>query len=130
MSKPYDSTTKFLLESRPADWLPYLGLPPHEVEVIDADLSTVTQAADRMLRVQASVPWLIHLEFQAGHDAALPQRILLYNVLARDKFKLPVQSIVVLLSDRADRASISGTTQHYLPDGRLYLDFAYHVVRV
>ena len=52
MSKPYDATTKDLLTERPRDLLAFLGLPvadDYEVEAIDADLSTVTAAADKIL---------------------------------------------------------------------------------
>src|SRR6266542_2972092 len=64
MPKPFDASTKHLLETRPGDWLEYLGLPRAPVEVTDADLSTVTAAADKVLRVLGPSPWLVHVELQ------------------------------------------------------------------
>jgi hypothetical protein len=42
MSKPFDATTKYLVESNPRDWLALVGVQATVVEVIVADLSTVT----------------------------------------------------------------------------------------
>jgi hypothetical protein len=39
VSKPYDVTTKFLLQSRPLDWLRFFGLDATEVEIVDAEFS-------------------------------------------------------------------------------------------
>ena len=46
MSKPYDAVTKRLIEMRPADWVAFLDLPPGDVSLVDADLSTITLQAD------------------------------------------------------------------------------------
>lgn len=56
MSKPYDATGKDLLTSYPTDWLHFLDLPAPGVEVIDTDLSTVTAASDRVLKVLDAEP--------------------------------------------------------------------------
>ena len=59
----------------PADWLAYLGIKPSiPVEVIDADLSTVTTQADRVLLVHDTEPWLLHLELQASRDIDFSKR--------------------------------------------------------
>ncbi len=53
MSHPYDASTKYLIETRLADWLPLCGrTTTAELEIINADLSTVTAAADRVLLVR------------------------------------------------------------------------------
>jgi hypothetical protein len=59
--KPFDAATKHLVDTKPADWLEYVGLPSGPVEVIDADLSTVTAAADEVLRVLEPTPWLAQI---------------------------------------------------------------------
>ena len=51
MPQPFDATTKDLVELHPEDWLAYLGLPRAPVEVVDADVSTVSAAADKVLHV-------------------------------------------------------------------------------
>jgi hypothetical protein len=62
VTKPYDAATKSLIERHPADWLRVLGMPTGTVEVIDADLATVTTEADRVLRVtDVETPYLAHI---------------------------------------------------------------------
>jgi predicted transposase YdaD len=100
------------------------------VEVIDADVSTVTAAADKVLRVHDPDPRLVHLELQAGRDVHLPQRTLRYNVLLDYRHDLPVESVVVLLHPEADGAELTGVLQRRRPDGQSYLEFHYQVVRV
>ena len=52
MSKPFDATTKRLLELDPAGWLTCVGLPvTGPVRAVDSDLSTVTAEADTILQV-------------------------------------------------------------------------------
>ena len=46
VSKPFDPTVKTLVETSPGDWPILLGLPPAPTEVIDADVATVSAAAD------------------------------------------------------------------------------------
>ncbi|MBC8135950.1 MAG: hypothetical protein H8F28_08710, partial [Fibrella sp.] len=61
MSKPYDAVTKRLIELRPAEWVRFLGLPPGNVSLVDADLSTITSYADRIIRVDTDAgSYLVH----------------------------------------------------------------------
>ena len=70
MSKPFDATTKYLIDLSPRDWLSLAGvvLPPDAVlEPFDADLSTVSADAVRLIRVSdVPVPCLYHIELQAS----------------------------------------------------------------
>lgn len=130
MSKKYDVTTKDLVELNPSDWLPYIGLPPAQVEVVEAELSTVSLAADKVLRILEAEPSLLHIEFQSGHDASVVERTLHYSVVLHVRHKLPVHSAILLLSEDADRGSITGVLQYRLPGRGVYLEFRYEVVRV
>jgi hypothetical protein len=57
------------VEAHPHDWLAYAGLPPAAtVRVVDADLSSYTVAADKVLHVDAHSPYIAHFEFQSGVD--------------------------------------------------------------
>ena len=92
-AKPFDATTKELVESGPADWVRLLGLPADQAKVIDADLATISTEADRVILVTAPYSYLVHLEFQSGHDGAdVPERLLRYNVLLSYRHRLPVRS--------------------------------------
>jgi hypothetical protein len=82
LSKPFDATTKRLVELGPMDWVSFLGLPGTDATLLSADLSTVTAGADRVLRVEHEPPYGLHLEFQASRDVAMDLRCLRYNVLA------------------------------------------------
>ena len=82
MSKPFDAATKHLFEIDPNGWKRLLGLDiTAPLELVNPDVSTVTSAADQVLRVLEEMPWLIHAEFQASRDRWLPLRVHRYNVL-------------------------------------------------
>jgi hypothetical protein len=131
MSKPYDAVTKRLLENRPEDWVALLGLPSGPASLVDADLSTVSVYADRLVRVDASVPYLMHNELESGNDSRdMPERLLHYNVNAYYKFRLPVLSTVFLLRKRGNSKRVTGELKLTGPDGRAYHTFAYRAVRV
>ena len=131
MSKPFDATVKHLPEDYPQDWAGLVGVPKSApVTVIDADVSTVTAAADKVLRVDEAKPWLPHLEFQASYDAALSQRLLHYNVLLAFRHSLPVHSVAILLCPKADGKAMTGHVQAKLPHGKPYLEFDYDVIRL
>jgi predicted transposase YdaD len=131
VAKPFDAALKHLLEKYPADWLPLIGKKSAgPVEVIDADLSTVTAGADKVFRIGRREPWLLHLEMQAGRDRDLVFRLLRYNVLLDYRHRLPVLSVLVLLRPEADGVELQGYYRRQLPQGAQYLEFRYQVVRV
>jgi predicted transposase YdaD len=131
MSKPYDASLKAMLETSPADWLKLAGFPVMRAEVIDADVSTVTAATDKVLRLFGATNALMSFDFQAGPDAGLPRRVHGYNALLEERHGLPVHSVVVLLRPQADLRSITGCYQQRFPAAAdAYLTFRYQVIRV
>jgi predicted transposase YdaD len=130
VAQPFDTSTKELIETQPADWLEFVGLGRREVDVINADLATITAAADKVLRVQAPVPGLAHLELQADYDAELDERTLQYSVLLRRRHSLAVKSVVVLLRPQADGPRMTGELRYHDPEEDWYLIFRYRIVRV
>jgi predicted transposase YdaD len=131
VSKPYDATLKTLLTASPRDWPRLAGFPAAVVKIIDADLSTVTAATDKVLRLKGPPPSLMHFEFQAGPDASLPHRVLGYHCLLGLRHNLPVHSVIVLLRPEAFLRNITGTyEQHYPRAAEPNLVFHYQVVRV
>lgn len=113
----------------PADWLAYAGLPRLPVAVIPAELSTVTAAADEVLRVEDIEPWLAHFEFLSSYSRELPRRLPRDSVLLDWRHNLPVRTILVLLRPEADGPTITGTVERVRPGGRSYLTFEYEIVR-
>jgi predicted transposase YdaD len=130
MPKPFDATLKGLLEESPADWATLAGQPPAVVDVIDADVSTYTGGADKVLRVHGDPEWILHLDFQAGPDATLPQRTHVYNTLLGDRHNRLVRSVVVLLRSQADLAVLNGVYQRLFAGETPYLAFRYQAIRV
>ncbi len=131
MSHPYDASTKYLVETRLADWLPLCGRTTSaELEVINADLATVTAAADRVLRVCEKPPWLLHLELQASRDPDLLPNLPAYNVLLKRQHGALVRTVLVLLRKAADSPDLTGTLQWGFRGEPPYLVFRYEVVRV
>jgi predicted transposase YdaD len=131
MPTPFDATTKELVRFQPEDWLALLGLPPEPCELVDADLATVSTEADRLIRVNSAKPYLVHIEFQAGHDGhAVPGRMLRYNVLAGEQTGLSVLSYVILLKPEADSPALTGNVERLRPNGTRYLAFEFGVIRL
>jgi hypothetical protein len=107
--KPFDASTKFLVEMQPEDWIAFLKFPPGAVHMEDADASTVTAAGDRILLVDAqSGSYGVHFEFQAGPDPLFTERLWQYNVLYTGKFHLPIRSVAFLLRPFDGHAKIRG----------------------
>jgi len=103
VSKPYDATTKSLIEVAPEDWLELIGWKRRgPVEVINADLSTVTRMADKVIRVGGRAPAVVHFELQSGHDSDLAYRLLSYHGMLVERHRLPVRTVLVLLRPGAD----------------------------
>ena len=130
MAKPFDATTKELFQADPVALLGYLGIhPAGPVEVIDANLSTVTAEADTVYRVGGSEPYLVHVEMQSSTDVTLPRRLLRYNALLDLRHEQRVWSVAVLLRREADGPAMTGSLSLRLPDGRPVHDFCFGVVR-
>jgi predicted transposase YdaD len=132
VSPSYDPTLKTLVEASPADWLPLLGLPRRRVTVEDTDLATVVSGAvDKVLRVHARPDYLLHLDFQAGHDSAiLPRRLRLYNGVLDYRHDRLVLSVAVLLRPEADSPQLTGSFERGFPGQGPIALLRYRVIRV
>ena len=130
MAKTFDATLKGMLEQSPGDWPVLAGWPRAETDVIDADVSTFSGAADKVLRVRASPDWIMHMEFQAGPDISLPQRLQIGNVLLDDRHGLLVRSVAVLLSPKANLSNLTGLHERRFPGQQAHLSFRYQIIRV
>jgi|SRR5579884_317773 len=130
-AKPYDPTLKTLVEIEPESWPVLFGYAKAPAEVIDADIATVSGAADKVLRVAGDLPYLLHLEIVSGHDSAtLPSTLLMRNGLLAHRHQLLVRSGAVLLRPEADSPQLTGMCERRFPGEEPYLTFHYAVVRV
>jgi predicted transposase YdaD len=130
MSKPYDASLKDLLTRRPEDWLPLVtNRTPIRVEVADTDVSKVTAATDKLIRVFDPDPWVFQIDFQSSYLTNLDARTHWYNASIGYSEGIPVVSLVVLLHRRADSSRWTGRYEVHDRDGQPYLDFRYRVIR-
>ena len=59
----FDISTKELVWDDPAAWLEGFGIGPRgPVEVIDSDITTLSAAADKVIRVGGHEPFLVNIE--------------------------------------------------------------------
>jgi predicted transposase YdaD len=131
MSKPYDASTKYLLENHLDHWLSLSNRQTtNPVEIKDTDVSTVTAAADKVLFVHDPAPWMLHVELQSSWESDLGRRVNHYNGLLEYRWAIPVQSMIVLLRKEADSPEIDGAYHRAFPGEQPYRTFRYHVVRV
>jgi hypothetical protein len=100
------------------------------VEIVDSDLSAVTSAADRVLRILDNPAWLLHLELQSSRNFGLLTNLLLYNALLERRHGLSVRTVVVLLRQSADFPEMTGVLQRQFPGEPPYLTFRYEVIRL
>jgi predicted transposase YdaD len=99
---------------------------------VDADVSTVVGAADKVVRVYGpDYDWMLHVEAQSSHELDLPERAWEYNTLLRRRHKLLVRSVLLLLRREADARSLKGVLELQFPDeAEPYVVFRYWVVRL
>ncbi len=129
----FDVSTKELIWDDPVAWLDGFGIGPSgPVEVIDSDITTMSAAADKVIRIGfgGDNPYLVNIELQSSHDADMA-RTFWYRQVALDyRHNLPVLTILVLLRKEANSPSLTGIYERYVPDGRLTNRYNYQVVRL
>jgi predicted transposase YdaD len=130
MSKPYDSVFKDLLERDPGGWV-HLALGPVEGEsrLVDADISTVSGAADKVVLLAGPEPFVVHFEAFASWDATILARAMNYNALHHRRHRVPVHTVLVVLRPEADHRRLTGEYRVVAPvTGQIHL-FQYQVLR-
>ncbi len=127
----FDISAKELIWDGPAEWLDRLAIgPPGPVEVIDSDITALTAAADKVLRVGGPEPYLVHFELQSSHQTDLAETIWFRQAALFHRHRLPVLAVLVLLRREANSPSLTGTFEINMPDGWLTNRYNYRVVRL
>lgn len=131
MPGPIDDTLKHLTELSPADWVVCGGWKAAPAALTDADIATITGATDKVIRVEGPGPWLLAVDFQAGHDTAakLPD-LLLYNSALYRRHSLPVRSLLVVLHRGADSPQLTGVYERGFAGEPADVTLRYRIVRV
>ena len=118
MARAFDATTKHLIEMQPADWLELVGMPRAPVTVLDADLSSISAAGDKIFRVEEEEPWLFHLELQSTYEDDMIERFHAYTVLEERRHDLSSHLFVILLRREADGSNVTGLMDGFAPTER------------
>jgi predicted transposase YdaD len=130
MPGPIDDTLKQLTELSPQDWVERGGWPAAAATLIDADIATISGAADKAIRVTGTPDWLLSVDFQSGHDALakLPD-LLLYNSALFKRHGLLVRTLLVLLHRRADSPQLTGSYERGFPGELFDVALRYRIIR-
>ena len=126
----YDASSKSLSEIFPAQWVGWLGWPRDRVEVIDADVATVSGAADKIFRIGDETPWLLLVEHLTSYKDFVPERLHWHSTLIAHRHGLEVRSFVFLLRPQADGPTMTGKYEERFSDEEAYLTFRYRVIRL
>jgi predicted transposase YdaD len=104
---------------------------PRRVEVINADIATLTAEADHVLRIHYELndPWLLYLELQSSNKLGWPDRMLYKSTALRKRHELLVHSLILLLRPDAKASDLSGVLKLQIAsDKPPYLEFRYQVI--
>jgi hypothetical protein len=131
--KRFDVTLKDLIEDDALSWARRFSTSSvRSAALLDADVSTITAAADKVRRVEGDRgASLLNIEAEARHAADAPDRMLLYSTVLRHRHELPVQSVLLLLRREANASNLTGVLEVIGLDAAApYLTFRYQVVRL
>jgi hypothetical protein len=127
----FDVSTKELVWDDPAACLERFGVgPPGPVDVIDSEATTLTAAADKVIKVGGQAPYLVNIELQSSHDSDLVETLWFRQAALFHRHRLPVLTVLVLLRRAANSPSLSGAFEIHMPDGSLTNLYNYRVVRL
>jgi hypothetical protein len=127
----FDVSAKELVWDDPAAWLLRFGIGSSgPVEVIDSDITALTAAADKVLKIGGSEPYLVNIELHSYHETALHRTLWFRQVALDYRHDLPVLTVLVLLCKEANSPSLTGAYERQLPDGWLTNRYNYRVIRL
>lgn len=126
-----DVSAKELILDEPVTWADCYGIgPPAPVSVIDSEITTLTAFADKVLRVDGPVPYLLDLEPHSYHDPGVVRKLWYRQVALDYRHRLPVLTVLILLHKGANSPSLTGNYERQLPDGSRTNWYNYRVVRL
>ncbi|MGV3723798.1 MAG: hypothetical protein ACO1SX_23110 [Actinomycetota bacterium] len=130
MSKPFDSVFKDLLERDPGGWVRLaLGDVEGAPTLVDADISTVSGAADKVVLLDQPSRFVVHFEAFASWDPTILPRAMSYNSLHHRRHLAPVHTAFIVLRPEADHPLLTGEYRVVPPLGGMTHTLQYQVLR-
>ena len=96
--KKYDRSTKTLLNRHEKEIVNFLlktDITNFKSE--DREINLPEKHVDSVFRINGE--YILHFEFQTKYEEGMEEKMLLYNLLLRNKFQCEVQSILVYLTN-------------------------------
>ncbi len=127
----FDVSAKELIWDDPVAWLDRLGVATvGSVTVVDSDITTLTAASDKVIRVEGPQSYLVNIEVQSSNQTDLVETTWFRQAALFYRHRLPVLTVFVLLRRDANAPSLTGRFEISLPDGWLANLYNYRVVRL
>ena len=79
--------------------------------MIDSDITALTAAADKVIRVGGPEPYLVNLELQSSHQTDLAETLWFRQAALFHRHRLPVLTVLVLLRREANSPSLTGLSR-------------------
>ena len=98
--------------------------------MIDSDITTLTGAADKVIKVGGPEPYLVNIELQSSHDKELVETTWFRQAALYHRHKLPVLAVLVLLHRHANSPGFTGSFEIRMRDGWQTNQYNYRVVRM
>jgi len=129
MEKHWDETMLALLRASPQAFVNLFLPDAHYIQEQPQKLQSHPRTIDGLVKVKLGGEiMLIHIEFQTYNDSNMPSRLLEYNVLIWNEYKLPVISCVIhLLKDGCIAPS---PFERKLSTGKTIVNFYYETVEI
>jgi predicted transposase YdaD len=99
LAQPWDDSLKKLVHAAPQSFVRLVDPTATFLHEIKEQLKPLTRNVDGLLLTQREdgKQELIHLKLQSTNDPEMPDRMLVYHVLARTQYRLPIRSCVIYL---------------------------------
>lgn len=133
MAGKYDRLFKSLAEDDPRGILHLFGsLPPDSaatVAPLDRELGLPVLAVDHVYRLQDQTrEWVVHFEAQTRYEPDVPERLCRYAASLALKFRLPIETVLVMLVER--HAPVSFPAAYRAEFGAFSMELRYRIVKL
>ena len=130
MANPrFDTVSKVMFEGYPQAHAAMVDIQATSLRIVDADISTISGAADKVVIVESPERFGLHFEFDAGARPDRDSHAVMCNAVLRHRHQIAFKTVVVLLRPAADGPHVTGGV-HDLNDTTFKFDVSYLVFRV